>query len=86
MKIKKSVIFNKYLNDKKYHKVRDHRYYTGEYRGAAHSICNLKYSVSKKILIAFHNVSNYDYNFIVKERTEEVKKQFTCLEKTPKNT
>ena len=23
----------KYANDKKYHKVRDHRHYTGEYRG-----------------------------------------------------
>ena len=27
---------------KKYHKVRDHCYYTGEYRGAAHSIWNLR--------------------------------------------
>ena len=35
---------NKYLQDKKYRKVRDHYHYTG-YRGAAHSIYNLKYSV-----------------------------------------
>ena len=31
---------------KKYRKVRDH-HYTGEYRGAPHNICNLKYSVPK---------------------------------------
>ena len=37
-----------YLKDKKYCKVRDH--YTGEYRGIAHSICNLKYSVPKRFL------------------------------------
>ena len=39
---------NKYLKDKKYRKVRDHCHYTGEYRGTVHSICNSKYSVSKK--------------------------------------
>ena len=38
---------NKYLKDKKYRKVTDHFYNTGEYRGAAHSICNLKFSVPK---------------------------------------
>ena len=47
-------IINIYLEDKKY-KVRDHCHYTVEYRGAAHSICNLKYSVPKKIPIVFHN-------------------------------
>ena len=29
--------------DKKYRKARDHYHYSGEHRGAAHSICNLKY-------------------------------------------
>ena len=31
---------------KKMQKVRDHCHYTGKYRGAAHSNCNLKYSIS----------------------------------------
>ena len=67
------------MKGKKYCKVRDHCYYTGEYGGNVHSICNLKYSVPKKIPIAFHNESNYVYYFIMKELAEEFKKQFTCL-------
>ena len=51
------IFENKYLKDKKYLKAKDHCHYTGEYRGAAHSICNLKYSVPKKVSIAFHNGS-----------------------------
>ena len=43
-----------------------HCHYTGEYRSAVHSICNLRYSVPKKIPIVFHNGSNYDYYFIIK--------------------
>ena len=70
---------NKYLKDKKYPKVRIHCHYTGEYRGATHSICNLKHSVHKKIPTVFHNRSNYDYHFIIKELVEEFKKQLTCL-------
>ena len=70
---------NEYLKDKKYRKFRDHFHYTGEYRGAAHGICNLKYSVPKKFPIVLHNGSNYDYHFIIKELAEEFKKQFTCL-------
>ena len=71
----KEKIENKYVKDNQYCKVRDHRHYTGEYRGALHSICNLKYSVPKKNSIAFHNASNYDYHFIIKELAEEFKKQ-----------
>ena len=52
-------------------RVRDHCHYTSEYRGAAHSICNLKYSVPKEIPIAFHNGSKYNYHFIIKELAEK---------------
>ena len=55
------------MKDKKHRKVRDHCHYTREYRGAARSISNSKYSVPKKIPIVFHNGSNNDYHFIIKE-------------------
>ena len=44
-----------------------------------HSICNLKYGVLKKVPTVFHNGSNYDYHFIIKELAGQFKKQFTCL-------
>ena len=71
--IYKEKFENKYVKDKKYCKVKDHCYYTGEYRSAAHSICNLKYSVPKTIPITFHNGSNYDYYFTIKELAKEFK-------------
>ena len=77
----KEKIENKDLKDKKCRKIRD----TGEYRGAVHSICNLKYRSPKKIPMIFHNGPNYDYHFITKELAGELKKQFTCSgEKTEK--
>ena len=59
------------MKDKIYRKVGDYCHYTVEYRGAARSICYLKYSVPKKILIFFQNGSNEDYDFIIKELAEE---------------
>ena len=67
------------MKGKKYGKVRDHCHYTWEYRGVAHGICNLRYNLPKEFPIAFHNGSNYDYHFIIKELAKEFKKQFTCL-------
>ena len=67
------------MKDKKCRKVRDHCHYAEKYKGAEHSICNLKYSLPKKILIAFNNGPNYDYHFIIKELAEEFENQFTCL-------
>ena len=64
MKMKKSVKFVKKIlkiniwKKKKNHKVSDYCHYAGEYRGAEHSICNWKYSVTKKIPILSHNGSN----------------------------
>ena len=46
---------------------KDHCHYTGKYRGAADSIFNLKYSITKEISVDFRSGSKYDYYFIVKE-------------------
>ena len=48
-------------------KVRDHCHYTGRYRGAAHSKCNLKYSIPNFIPIVFHNLSKYDSHLFIRE-------------------
>ena len=40
-------------------------HYTGKYRGAAHSICNLKFNLLNETPLVFHNDSNYDYHFII---------------------
>ena len=72
----KEKLKKKHLRGKKYRKVRDHCHYTGKYIGAAHSICNLKYSEPKKNYIAFHNGSNYGYRVMIKKLEEEFKKQF----------
>ena len=68
---------NKFLENKKYCKVRNHCQYTRKCRGAAHSICDLKYSIPKIISIVFHNGSIYDYHCIIIELAEEFKKLFT---------
>ena len=75
---RKSVKVNIFKN-KKYCNFRDHYQYTGEYRGAAYSICILKYSVSKRILIVFHDGSSYDYHFIIKKLAVELKNQLIFL-------
>ena len=68
-----------FSTDKKYCKVRDHCHYTGQYRGAAHSICNLRYQIPKEIPVVFHNGSTYDYHFIIKQLPREFKGYFHCL-------
>ena len=70
---------DKHVQDKKYCKVRDHRNDAGEYRGTVCNICNLKYSVPKEIPITFHNGSNYDYHFIIKEIAVEFEVQLISL-------
>ena len=68
-----------FSTDKKDCKVRDHFHYIGQYRGAALSICNLRYQIPKEILVVFHNGSTYDYHFIIRELAKEFKGYFECI-------
>ena len=54
-------------NDISYRKVRDHCYYSGLYRGAAHSSCNLIYKIPNYIPVIFHNLAGYDAHLFIKE-------------------
>ena len=44
-----------------------------------YSICNLRFNVPNEIPVVFHNGSNYDYHFIIKELRNEFEGQFDCL-------
>ena len=68
--------------EKKYIKVRDHDHYTGKYRGAAHSQCNLNYSEQRILTINMHGGSNYDFHMIIKELARE----FDTVSVLPENT
>ena len=68
------------------YKVKDHCHFTGKYRGAAHSKCNLKYKVPKNIPVAFHNGSSYDNHFVIKQLAKDFNGYFNCIgENTEKN-
>ena len=60
-----------FCDDKNKKKVRDHCYYIRKFKGAAHSVCNLRYKLPKEVPLVFHNGSTYDYHFIIKNLPEE---------------
>ena len=55
-------------------KIRDHCHYTGKYRGAAHSSCNLRYRIPDYIPVVFHNLAGYDAHLFIKELAKHTSK------------
>ena len=58
--------------------VRDHDHLTGKFRGAAHSQCNLQYTLPKSVPVIFHNVSGYDSHFFIKQ-FDKSKGNINCI-------
>ena len=48
-------------------RVRDHCHVTGEYRGAAHSCCNLKIRTNYDVPVFVHNLKGYDAHLLFQE-------------------
>ena len=59
-------------------KVRDHCHYTGQYRGALHSKCNLRLKRNRTIPVFFHNLTGYDSHLFVK-RLANTKGSVDCI-------
>lgn len=57
-------------------KVKDYCHYICKYRGAAHSIFNLKTKIPKYFPVVFHNDSKFDYHFITRLLAETFEGQF----------
>ena len=64
-----------YINKRK---VKDHCHYTGKFRGAAHSKCNLNYKVPKDIPEIIHNAT-YGSHFIINQLAIEFKGEIKCI-------
>ena len=65
-------------NYKNRKQVKDQCHYTGKFRGAAHSKCNLNYKFPKDIPIIIYNAS-YDTHFIISQLEEEFKGELKCI-------
>ena len=71
-------------NYKRRRKVKDDCHYTGKFRGAAHSKCNLNYKVPKDIPIIIHKAS-YDTHFKINQLAEEFKGEINCIGENMEN-
>ena len=62
-------------------KVRDHCHFTGQYRGAAHNICNLRFKKPLLLPVIFHNLQGYDSHLFIKQLSR-LKGELNCIPST----
>ena len=60
----------------------EHYHYTGKYRGAAHSSCNLRYRIPDYIPVVFHNLAGYDAHLFIKELAKHTTKMGVIAKNT----
>ena len=70
IKMKKIILIEK--------KVKGHCHYTGKFRGAAHSKCNLNYKVQKEIRVIIHDAT-YDTHFLINQLAIDFKVELNCI-------
>ena len=74
------ICFKKFSSQDR--KVRDHCHYTGKYRGAAHSSCDLRYRIPDYIPVVFHNLAGYDAHLFIKELAKHTTKMGVIAKNT----
>ena len=75
----RKTFIEKFAKDKNHRKVRGHFHYTVKYKRTAHSLSNLRFNVPNGNSVVFHNGSNCDYQFTIKEIANEFEGQFECV-------
>ena len=73
--------FHVYKETGEMFKVRDHCHFTGKYRGAAHSQCNLNSRKPLTLPVIFHNLQRYDSHLFIKQLAK-VKGELSCIPST----
>ena len=54
--------------------------YTRKFRGAAYSICNLRYKTPKELPVVFPNGSTFDYHLVINQVPKKLDGQLECSE------
>ena len=62
--------------------VRDHDHFTGEFRGAAHSTCNISFQVPYKLPVVFHNLKGFDAHLIIQAINKDLISSVTVIPQT----